>query len=55
MTGHGIDASKTNSTTQTWFGQQNYTAPPEETEKDKLKNGNVWDYARNMQAGAYMG
>ena len=29
-------------------------ATPKETEQEKLKKTNVWDYA-NLQAGAYMG
>lgn len=59
--GYEIDGSKsagniaTKSTTQSWFGQQNYVANTEETEKEKLQKGNVWDYARNMQAGSYLG
>ncbi len=55
MAGHEIEASKSvYSTTHTWLSSQNNTAP-EETEKEKLHKGNVWDYARSMQAGAYMG
>lgn len=28
---------------------------PKETELDKLKKGNVWDYGAAMQAGAFQG
>ena len=36
-----------------WFGSPN-TETPQETELEKLKKGNVFDYAA-QQAGAYMG
>ncbi len=54
MAGPNVDGAHSSSGVKPfWMQQQDNT--PKETETDKLKKGNVWDYAASMQAGAFQG
>ena len=48
--------NNTEKTNHTWFSFSKNLQEQQPSEDEKLKNSNVWDYAKNMtQAAAYMG
>lgn len=56
MAGHDYSIGSLLAPKETRNANNNTVADaPQETQTDKLKKGNVWDYAASMQAGAFQG